>query len=301
MTFLPVSVIDGARTHAESMRRISYSAVGGNSGVALPDALKVSPLATPGGSVLVGPGSASIVSTYPGASGQAYSVHNDSTVQIPVPANTGGSPATRAVVVSIRDPQYPGMPTPSNPEDDTYLDVQVRTSVPTDRPYLVLATITLPGSTSTVTAAMIRDDRRLAAPKEQTVKAVSFPSSNVTMSKTSYQTWAGVAQTIRIPEWATYILAEADVNGVEYTGTDTGNSGVRMAMNASPDLQNGIVGSKGKSRQSVFVVGRWTLTSGAGTDATFAVQAYQTGGAGAFELDYQSQVLLTVTFQQKIG
>lgn len=301
MTFLPVSVIDGARTPAESMRRQAYSATGGRSGVTLPGDLKVSALATPGGAVIIAPGGASIVSTYPGAAGQSYSVYNDSAFQVAVPANNTGAPITRHVWLTVRDPQYPGMPVPSDPLTDLYMDVQVTANTITDRPAYKIGSIAMPTGATTVTAAMITDPRELASPKEQTVRVPYLPGADINITKGStYTAWAGAPQTIYIPDWTTHIVAAVHINGVEYTGTDNAVAGVRMVMNASVDTQNGIIGSKGKSRQAVFVLGRWTLVSGAGSNATFSVQANHTVGAGNFQLDYQSQILYEVTFQQKI-
>ena len=302
MTFLPAAVLDGARTPAESVRRFFYSTTNGRSGVALPDALKVSALATPGPAVLIAPGPAAIVSNYPGASGQSYGVHNDSTVQIPVPANNTGSAIGRHVWVTIRDPQYPGMPTPADPLSDTYIDVVVTASQITDRPAYKLATINMPNGASTVTQDMIVDTRDLAMPKEQNTKITYLPGADINITKgATYTAWAGAPQSVFIPEWTTHIIAAVHINGVEYTGTDKAVGGVRMVMNSSVDTQNGIIGSTGKSRQSVFVLGRWKLVAGAGTYATFSVQANHTVGAGNFQIDYQSQLLYDITFQQKIG
>lgn len=301
MTFLPASVIDGARTPAESLRRQLYASTGGRTGVALPSALKVTALATPGPAVVIAPGGASIVSNYPGAAGQSYAVYNDSAFQVAVPANNTGAPINRHVWLTVRDPQYPGMPVPANPLTDLYMDVQVTAATITDRPAYKLCAIVMPAGASTVTAGMITDTRDLANPQELTVRVPYLPGADINITKGgTYTAWAGAPQSIYVPDWTTHIVAAVHINGVEYTGTDNAVAGVRMVMNASVDTQNGIVGSKGKSRQAVFVLGRWTLLSGAGANATFAVQANHTVGTGNFQLDYQSQLLYEVTFQQRI-
>lgn len=301
MTFLPASVIDGARTPAESQRRQLYASTGGRTGVALPSALKVTALATPGPAVVIAPGGASIVSNYPGAAGQSYAVYNDSAFQVAVPANNTGAPISRHVWLTVRDPQYPGMPVPSDPLTDLYMDVVVTASEITDRPAIRLASIAMPTGATTVTPAMITDDRELANPKEHTARVPYLPGAEINIPKGStYQAWAGAPQSVHIPDWTTHIVAAVHINGVEYTGTDNAVGGVRMVMNQSVDTQNGIIGSKGKSRQSVFVLGRWTLVSGAGSNAQFSVQANHSVGAGNFQLDYQSQLLYEITFQQRI-
>lgn len=303
MAFLPASVIDGARTYAESLRRQLWSATGGRTGIILPGALKVSALATPGPAVVIGPGSAALASTYPGASGQSYQVHNDSAVQVAVPQNNTGGPITRHVYVTVRDPQYPGMPTPSNPETDLYLDVTVTASPILDRPSIRLASIAMATGAATVTPAMVTDQRELAAPQELVAKLPTFPGSDLNMARgTTYTQWAGAPQSVFIPDWTTHVIATATINGMEYTGSDNAIGGVRMTMNGAADTQNGIVGSRGPSRQSVFALGRWTLAAGvAGNNATFGIQAAHTQGTGGyFQLDYQSQVLYEITCQQRV-
>ena len=300
MTFLPASVIDGARTYAEAMRRLLYAATGGQTGVALPGDLVVSALPTPGPAVFIGPGTASIVSTFPGAAGQSYQVTNDQAAQFTVPANNTSSSIAYRVCVAVRDPQYPGQPIPSNPLEDTYLDVLIGATFP-PRPHVHLGDIAMPANTSVVNPAAITDRRTLAKPSELTVPVTYYPGTNLVMSKTAYTAWAGAPQTVFIPPWTTHIIAEAHINGVDYTGTDDGRGGVKMLMNNSPVAQNGIIGSRGKGRQSLFVVNEWRLVGGAGTNAQFSVQGYQTGGTGTFTLDYQSQVLFRITFQQRIS
>ena len=107
MTFLPASVIDGARTYAESIRRQLYSATGGATGVILPGALKVTALPTPGGAIVIAPGSAAIASPYPGASGQSYQVANDAALQVAVPSNNTGAPINRSRMVPPPMPVIP--------------------------------------------------------------------------------------------------------------------------------------------------------------------------------------------------
>ena len=300
MAFLPAGVIDGARTPAEQVRRVAYAAAGGRTGVVAPGDLRVSALAAPGGAVVVGPGSAFVVSTYPGAAGQAYVISNDANVTVPVPANTTGSPVTRHIVASIRDPQYAGMPAPSDPLSDVYLDIAAVLTLPTDRPYLLLGSVTLPASSSAVTSAMVTNVAQ-AMPMELSTVRVHFPGTDVVMSKTAYANWAGSPLTYAVPSWATRVIAVAHINGVEYKGSSpsAGVAGVRMLLGGTPTSQNGIVGARQAGRQSIVVAGEWNLGPGvAGTSQAVLVQAYQTAGSGTFEVDYQSQVVTQVTFQR---
>lgn len=300
MAFLPAGVIDGALTHAETLRRIAYHASNGATGVASFGDLTVTALQpSPGPAVNINPGSASIVSTYPGGSGQSYEVHNDATYQLPVPANSTGGTVTLHVLVTIRDPQYPGMPTPADPATDLYLDVTAQPTFPADRPYYWAADIVMPAGAVNITSAMITPKGGVGSPRTLVDAAPYFPVGTKTMPGT-YADWPQLGITVNVPTWAGYLLAEVSMNGVAYTGGDTGVGGVRVALGGSPDPQNGIIVSTGVSRQSLFVMGRWAITPTArGTSQALYVQGSKSAGAGAFTVDYQSQILVRWTFSER--
>ena len=92
---------------------------------------------------------------------------------------------------------------------------------------------------------------------------------------------------------------EVSINGVEYTGTDTGRAGVRVVF-GSNSAQNGIVTSKGASRQTAVVIGNFTVPAAdRGQLRYIGVQGYQTAGAGLFQLDYQSAVVYDWEFVER--
>lgn len=300
MTFLPASVVDGALTYAESIRRIAYYATNGMTGVVSPDDLAVTALPSPGAAVNIAPGTGLIVSTYPGAAGQAYEVTNDATTQLNVAANGTGGTVVRHVLVSIRDPQYPGMPTPADPATDLYLDVTEQATLPTDRPYLWLADITLAAGASTVTDGIITPRAKVGAPLSLREGAPYFPGAARNMPTGSYADWPQLGITVDIPIWATHLLAEFYVNGIAYTGTDTGVGGVRVMLGGSPDTQNGIIVSDGVSRQSLIVMGRWAIAPAVrGTSQALVLQGLRSAGTGNFVVDYQSQILANTTFSRR--
>ena len=300
MAFLPAGVIDGALTYAEMIRRIAYGLSDGDSVVATPDDLVVSALASPGPAVNVGPGSGVIVSTYPGAAGQAYVIANDATVQVPVPSNTSGAAVTYRVLVAVRDPQYPGMPTPVDPATDLYHDVLVQPTFPTDRPYLHLADIEMANGASTVNPGDITRRAQVATPRTVTDARAHFPGATRNMPS-AYGDWPQIGLSVNVPSWAAYALAEVIVNGAAYTGSDTGVGGVRLALGSLVDTQNGIIRSTGASRQTLAVMGRWAVPAGMrGTSQALVLQGSKTSGAGEFTVDYQSQVLTRWTFQERV-
>lgn len=301
MAFLPAAIIDGALTYAESIRRLAYYVADSNTGVMGADHLAVTALSpTPGAAVNIAPGTGLIVSTYAGAFGQAYTVTNDATLQVTVPANGTGGTVTQRVLVTVRDPQYPGMPVPPVPATDLYLDVLVQPTFPTDRPYLHLADITMAAGASTVTGAMITPRVGLSRPRTDTDAAAYFPAATRNMSTTAYADWPQLGIALPIPAWATYCLARFTLNGVNYTGTGTGVGGVRVAFAGTADTQNGIIKADGLSRQTLAVMGRWNLPAGIrGTTQALVLQGYQTSGSGLFTVDYQSQILAEWTFKEK--
>lgn len=301
MAFKPAGVIDGATTHAETLRRQLYYAANGSTGVSAAGALAVTALGTPGPSVNIAPGAGVIVSTYAGAAAQAYSVANDATVAVAVPANGTGATVVQHVLISIRDPQYPGMPTPPVPATDLYFDIEVRPTFPGDRPYLWLADITMAAGASTVTNGMITQKAVIGSPRQLVDGAPYFPAATRNMPATTYGDWPLLGITVPVPSWATYGIAEFMVNGAAYTGGDTGVGGVRVALAGTADTQNGIITSSGVSRQSLFVMGRWTIPVGVrGTNAALVLQGAKTAGAGQFTVDYQSQIIAKWTFQETV-
>ena len=301
MAFLAAGVIDGALTYAEVLRRIAYFASDGISVVNTPADFAVTALTTPGAAVNIAPGSGLIVSTYSGAFGQAYIVANDAVVQKAVPANGTGGTVTQHVLVSIRDPQYPGMPVTPNPSTDLYLDLEVRTTFPSDRPYLWLADVVMPSGSSTVTSGMIVQKTVVGSPRTLVDAAPYFPASTKNMPATTYADWPALGITVPIPSWATYCLAEFMVNGVAYTGADTGVGGVRLSLAGTADTQNGIIRSTGQTRQALIAMGRWTIPAGIrGTSQALVLEGAKTSGAGQFTVDYQSQILARWTFNERI-
>ena len=227
--------IGGAAEHsAEAARNIAWNATQGRTGVATPDSLKVSQLATAGGGVRVSPGGGAIESTYAGASQQSYTVRNDASETVSVPANTGSSTITRYVVVRVSDPQYAGS-APSNPVVGPYTSFQVVSSLSSTHPQLVLARLRIPPNTSTITSSMIRDDRTLLSPRRQEVvfgrpRVTADGSAGTTLSVTvgnggEYFPGGNGSPNqfqVFIPEWANRLMIDASWMAVRYaSGTNS--------------------------------------------------------------------------------
>lgn len=226
--------IGGAAEHsAEAARNIAWNATQGRTGVATPESLIVSALSTAGGGVRVSPGGAAIESTYPGASQQSYTVRNDATATVDIPANTGTSERHWRVAAYVKDPQYAGS-MPSDPANGPYTDWYVGSSWP-NWPHVKLAFIRVPPSTSVITNSMIRDERTLLNPRRQ---EVVFGRPRVTADSSTGTTLASTFQNggeyfpggngspnqfqVLVPEWANRLMIDASWMAVRYqSGTNS--------------------------------------------------------------------------------
>ena len=306
MAFLPAGFVDGARVPAELLRRLTNAATSGETGVIRPADLKVSALSTPGAAVIVGAGAAAVESKFPNAAAQSYLAVNDTAVTVNVPSNTGASTVTRYVCVVLRDPQFAGQSVPPDPLTNSYVDITANTSLPVGVPHIRLATLTIPGNTSAITPAMIADNRVMARARSQSERLMVFPGADVNMSKSSYVSWplTSPGTSVSVPSWATHLDVVVQLNGVEYTGTDSAVGGVRIVFNGATAqiAQNGIVKFIGKSRQSVNVIGSFAIPpADRGQTRYIGLQGFQSLGAGNIQFDYQSQVCIEWEFSERLA
>ena len=314
MTFLPAGFIDGSRVTGEMLRRAMWIATRGVHGTATADSFKVTQLATPGSAVLVAPGGGAVTTLFAGApSIQTYTVANDATVTLPIPANSSGSPVSWQVIIRVRDPQYAGESVPGAPLTDTYTTLEAVSALPTDKPYLWLATVTLPASTATVTNAMITDRRVLALAKSQREPVrILQPQTNNNMSysTTVYQNWPQELvnsnpiyhQTYTSPKWASAAVVKVSVAGIYATGTAPAYGGIRLMFNGTP-TNHAIVYSEGVPNR-VTVLGAWNLlipSNLRGTTLAFDLQGTCSSGADdTLRADFQTQLIWEVEWQETI-
>ena len=78
--------------------------------------------------------------------------------------------------------------------------------------------------------------------------------------------------------------------------------GCAMGKGGTQVAQNGIVTSKGAGRQTVAVLGRFSvLPAERGTVRYIGLQGYQSSGAGNFQQDYQSQLCYEWEFTERLA
>ena len=293
MTLLTAGFVDGSRVRGEMLRRALWASTSGATGIVGATDLRVSPTTPASGSVIVGAGSAVIESAFANAAGNSYIVSNDQALTVAAPSAAG----TYRVCLTVRDPQYAGQTAPPDPLTNSYTDVYVGQSFPVGVPYVYLGDAPRASAGGNITS--VTDKRAIAVPRSQRLQDMRFPASNVNMSKSEYQSWPLSDFAVTVPTWATYLMVTVSINGVEYTGTDTGRAGVRVVF-GSNSAQNGIVTSKGASRQTAVVIGNFTVPAAdRGQLRYIGVQGYQTAGAGSFQLDYQSAVVYDWEFVER--
>lgn len=232
---VPWFVGGGAAVQVEVARALVYSMTGGKEGVGLPTDLKVTPFAVPGAGVRASSGTCTLLNRYPGGNGsQSYQGLNLSDDPVVIPS-TAGSPRSDLIVVRVIDPQYGGT-TPDSIADGPYISTVVIPNVPAATtsaaqlalgyPAYALARIDIPASTSTITAAMIKDLRNLVSPRtERQLYTVQWVGSyKVGSAGAIYGLWVGDPNNfqsgIPIPSWATKVVARYDI-GQGFIGSST--------------------------------------------------------------------------------
>lgn len=300
MTFQAVSFVNDLDYGAEDVRHLSYLASMGQTGTATADSLRVTATATPSTSVIVNAGVATIRGT---SLVSSYVVTNDQAVTLPVPANNGSGVLRRTVIYSVRDPQMAGMPQLSGP-NDTAGDLQVVTSLPTDRPYIILADINFPANTGTVTNAMITDRRAMALTRSVTRSFIHYPSYTNPIG-TTYEQIAGAAPTFYCPPGMTHANIIVVAEGVEQVKAGY----VRMmctptlnGMRANLSQEVAVTRSGPIQRHSFTAMGAFKLPAGvAGTNVTIGLRGYVAAGqAGMLETDPESCMLFQVEFFESV-
>ena len=239
-------VVHGAKHSADVFRQAHYDAMGGAHGISSVGALHVKQTGTPSNQVQVAPGGATILNTYQGGSGQAYSFRNASTTLVDVPASDSTGAKSWWIIACIEDPQFGGQ-IPADPEAGPYAFIRcVAKDSTIDYPFELLAEIVVPASTATITNLMITSKREVARPRSKpdlrTYALLAGDSANLTTT-TPYpggQTWPTAVESawgeLDIPSYATAVRVVMTWAGVRTNGgTVSGHTWVQIGGNSNPD------------------------------------------------------------------
>lgn len=224
---VPWLVGGGAEHSPEVGRLLAYAATSGAAGIVGTSDLRVRAQATPTGSVRIAPGAAVIPNAWSGQ--QTYLARNATETTLAVPATGSSSARTDLVVVRIDDPQYAGS-VPANPAVGPYVRASLISGVASNAtkasvtyPHIVIARITVPANTASITPGMITDLREMANPRRQrallTRAVVSGDADRLNVSNVNGERWPDTGLwTVEVPEWATRVRVVGTWGQILYTG-----------------------------------------------------------------------------------
>jgi hypothetical protein len=302
---VPMFIADQALHSADVVRNLIYNATGGGGGVSAPGDLKVTALGTPGARVQIAPGSITIPNRSPGGAQQSYTGRAPNQGFLDIAPTGSGAGRTDYIVGRVEDPQFaPWVPygTTAAKRVGPYIYPRVLAGLsPTIKraeqlpaPYNtqsieILARVTLPPSTATVTNAHITDLRRMPQPKNHRGLERATVTVEDAMVQEPGRIWPDFNPTIPIPSWAVGCVTRCDIFnlGLRPGPVNTGGSqgiftivlgGIR-AENTSWDLDRPV---QGGSRINLATTGVFDVRSLAGQDVEARMEArvvnWSTGG-----------------------
>lgn len=317
----------GAQHSSEVARALAYSATQGATGVVGGGSLKVTANSTPNNTVKVAPGVAPVVSNYPGHFGQSYILRNATATSVTIAPTSSAGGRTDAIIIRVDDAGLVGQ-TPADVNAYDYTKIQVVQGVPSGTkynsdlsltfPFVLLAKITIPASTSTITNAMITDLREVVNPREKVVSRDQpwFTETRVDMVGTGEypvgQYWPRTdsredtaIEMVRIPEWATRVEIEGNWLGVYVSaGTHVGHMWATMdsvIRNTPRDATQYYMwtAEDTTTRQNWFVRDTRAIPADMrGKDAYFSLRARKATSTGTVFMDRASGYTLRLRFQE---
>ena len=315
--------IDGPIINSALARQQTHITSSGSEGVAQAGHLKVAPLNTPGVGVQIAAGGGVVLNRYQtNGIDQSYVVSNPDPHIIPSDSMPGSVPVARSFILAvvIGDPQYsrlghPWMPStgPEAGQESSFVYVRPTlipvasgaTSLSVNYPALVLARIDIPANTTTITAGMITDLRRIARPRTeihmgQTAGGVKTLNSAANVF-TNFP--PNDALTVRVPEWATKAVVMGFVEGLYKTKLgfgelaitirDKGISGIVTPIDEPAPAGNG-------DRVAYNVAATLDVTSVRGQTVSFATlgRPLNTASVGFLQSNANTTVGMTVQFKE---
>lgn len=226
--------IDGSQTDAQIGRLVAWCATGGSTGVVLPGDMQVRALSTPAGSVNVNPGAAVAPTGYPSqAYAQSYIMTLPQAYSVTIPPTGSSGGRTDYIIVQVDDTNYSGNSAPNAPLTASYWQpLRVSSLSGLNYPFVPLAQITIPASTSAITQSMITDLRQVANPQQQRMVDFGTCPSGTTITS-AWAPWPSQAvDSVAIPTWATKAFCRVDVQTV-YIPAALATGAMRLAMSAS--------------------------------------------------------------------
>ncbi len=310
MTLLqPALLTDGGSHPAALVRRFQQMVALGNEGIDAGADLKVRQTATASTSIIVGPGNG-VVRGRASASQGTYFVSNpDDHTKGPDVVPSVASVQHYLVVLRVRDPAYEGTADP-NLNMNTIEVVSTAlggTTLAAGTTGIVLARLEVPANTTTITAAMIVDLRKMANPRRQrTLTPVFIPTTPVDPLEAAVdvrENWPDAATLqVAIPIWATLMYVMTTISGVSTrTGNTHGDSRTLVGTAATQAIawNHDWVGTT--QRISVISGGGFHIAAAArGTTQTMRTDAVRRNTTGTLEANGGTTVFFDYEFVEGV-
>lgn len=223
---VPYAIGGGLAKHSPEIARVlAYASTSGAEGIVTPGDLKVTATSVPGTSVAVAPGAALMLSRSPGGEQQTYVLRHPTTSTVAIAATGSSAGRTDLIVARVEDPYAAGSPwqVPADPTRGPYVSLRVisgvkatDTAMPPGQTGVVLARVTLPASTGTVTNAMVTDLRNLALPRSSSglVSAGLGDELLPGPNNNTFRRWpTGFMPEVLVPYWATHASLAYTITG----------------------------------------------------------------------------------------
>lgn len=333
MTFQNAAwAIDGALLSSSLARRSLYASTSGEDGIVSVNALQVLPLSTPGVGVRITAGTGIVTNGYQGvlsARNETYMVSNPSEHIIPPEQMPASNPSAKSYILAvvIGDPEFsqaghPWMLASDPPagEEQTFQYVRPTlievsagaTKLNVPYPALVLARIDIPANTTTITAGMIVNLRKVALPRNREfVKYVFGAADNLLGGSTpvlTYENWPNTAHwDIDVPDWATVAKCQAFIYSAIETEANVrarfriaAYSGSTLVATTDLTHYNGPAVMNG-DRKTILMGGDFSIPAAyRDTTLTFRVQGtcVDTASLNGMDTDSLTSCFLRVRFDE---
>lgn len=296
MARLPAFAIDDAMVTGRTLRTVAYMGTSGQTGVGTPESMKVT---ANGASVSIAPGAAVAATRYVSSpSYNSYVLVSDSVASVSIPATGSGNGAVRYIIARADDPEFGGQ---GDPSEIFWHYEQVASITNLPFPFVPLARINQPASTTSITNAMITDLRTIATPRRVRDTADFVVTSAMNLTSAEYVDFPpGATAQLAVPTWATRAVVRADLLEAM---TQTGHTdGQMVLMLGNQPAYSGArrfdeVWGGATARTDHTVVANFNITPAMrGTTQPLRIRARKMGGAGHLRADTYTQVVYDYEF-----
>lgn len=290
---VPWFIGNGAEHSPELARLVLYASTGGAEGTIEAADLKVLPQAVAAGSVRISAGAALLLNRSAGGAQQTYGGRNPTEETVAISPTGSGGGRSDLVIARVEDPQYSPWQAPADPVTGQYIFTRVIENVPAATtsaedlnlgyPAIALARIDIPASTSAITAAMIKDVRKIARPRRLRTTLVKLPTA-VTAVGTAFADTLAFGN-VDVPKWATQMILRGDVAGAVIRNA-TSNAEVRARLGTNY-TQTTAATEEANRRVAFLAAGKMAVPSAIrGTAQPLAIQLRKSdGGDGTWQVD----------------